>query len=194
MSFQVHSYDSLPHEKWTALSSNSILSSPEFASIWNVRGGEPVFLCLEKNDILTIGMAGMLFGSKFFRRFESMPDGLYGGVFTDESCTDEDRVRFIDGLLKFLRDNRIVRADIHGSSMPFDKYGFKRYESYSHILDIPEDGYVPPHRNIREHLRKANREENITAVFDNPERLSEFYELVRMTEKRPDIQLAEFFR
>ena len=141
-------------------------------------------MCLEKNDTLVVGMAGVLFGSRFFRRFESMPDGFAGGVFKGEECTDADMICFIDSILKYFKQYRIVRADIHSKFVPFDRYGFERYDSYSHVLDISGDEYIPPSRKIREHLRKADREESIIAIFDNPDRLDEFYELVRMTERR----------
>ncbi|MCX6825640.1 MAG: hypothetical protein NTV06_00015, partial [candidate division Zixibacteria bacterium] len=90
MSFKILSSDELPGEEWSLLTGDSFLSSPAFASLWEIFDGRAVFLVEEENGALKAGMAGVVFGRKYIRRFKSMPDGLYGGIFWAGGISDED--------------------------------------------------------------------------------------------------------
>ena len=79
MSLKIYSAEDLPENQWSILVKNSLYSSPEFARIWRTMNGREMFFMEDNNGEPAAGMTGIMFGRSFLSRFQSMPDGLYGG-------------------------------------------------------------------------------------------------------------------
>jgi len=168
------------------LTNNCVYVSPEFASVWRTMGGREVFLTQETDDGFLAGMAGIIFGSRLMPRFQSMPDGLPGGVFSSLECTPEQRDDFFRSFVSWMRSSRMIRADINNPPDIFNMVPFGRQETMSHIIDLKGETYSPPRREVRKQIRAARRREARVTMMNDEKYLKRFYELVIATEKRHD--------
>ena len=113
MPLKVYAAHDLPKAEWSKLAGNSIFSSPEFAIPWRTMGGREVFLAREESGMIRAGMAGVVFGRRFTRRFQSMPDGTFGGPFFSDPEDAAERNEFMVRIHDWLKSQGIIRADIH---------------------------------------------------------------------------------
>ncbi|MEW5924060.1 MAG: GNAT family N-acetyltransferase [Candidatus Zixiibacteriota bacterium] len=184
MSLKEFSSDNLPRDEWSRLTGNCIYVSPEFASVWRTAGGREIFLVLESDGVMQAGIAGVIFGKKFLRRCQSMPDGLPGGVFFSSECGEEQRLEFCRLFESWLKSNRFLRADINKPSFETGLNFFDRHEGETHIIDLSHETYVPPRREVRKQIRAAKRREARVTMLNDEKYLKRFYELVIETEHR----------
>lgn len=194
---KIYSSDDLPGGEWSSLTTNSIYSSPEFASLWRTMGNKEIFFLEEKGGKIEAGIAGVLFGKRFFRRFQSMADGLSGGPYFSERFPSGERRRFMETFFGWLKSERIIRADIHNPSADIDAMMFRRRETETHLITFDGESFVPPDSKVREHIRTGKRRGAEIVALDDEKYLDRFYELVLMTERRHHEKVRyplEFFR
>ncbi len=184
MAFRIFSIDDLPRLQWNELTNNSFLSSPDFASIWNLFGGTPLFPAIEENGLLLGGMAGVIFGPRYLRRFKSMPDSLYGGPFFLSGLDDGARNQFFNDLYDYLRSRKFIRIDIHNPPQELPLKWLTKHTPSTHILTLAGQSYSPPDAKLLSDLRHVQKENLKILPLDNEKYLDDFFQLVLETNRR----------
>jgi hypothetical protein len=184
MSFKIYSADDLPEADWSILTSGSFFSSPGFIRIWRTAGGRDVFFLRENQDRPEAGLAGVIFGRGFLARFQSAPDGLYGGPFFAAGCPDSTRRDFLRVVCDWMKDKRILRADIHNPQEPLNMEPMSRVDTFCHTVRLSEHYLDTIPRKVRKHIDIGKRRGGIIARMDDLKYLDAFYDLVVATEKR----------
>jgi hypothetical protein len=188
MSLKVFSAGDLPKDRWSSLTDNSIYSSPEFAAVWCTMGGRELFLAEELGGRIVAGMAGNVFGRKIFRRFQSMPDGISGGPFFADDCTLDQRGEFLHSVYAWLKNEKIIKADIHDPCCKMDTNLFRLHRARTHVISLDTENFRPPDEKISKHIRAAKRREGTLGVISSREQLAQFYELVGKTERQHGVR------
>lgn len=184
MSLKIYSAENLPKETWSHLTDNSFLSSPEFAQVWRTMRGREVFLAEEDDRGIRAGMAGVVFGTKYLRRYHSMPDGTSGGPFFRTDLNQEAKDEFIQSVIVWLKSEGIIRADVNNPLSEISTRTFRRRQAETHVITLSDESYRPPDSGIRKHIRTGIRRQGQIASLDDPKYLEEFYRLVILTERR----------
>jgi Acetyltransferase (GNAT) domain len=197
MAFHIYSAKDLPLEAWSLLTGNSFFASPAFASLWETFGGHEVFLADEEQGILKAGMAGIVFGRKYLRRFRSMPEGFYGGIYWSDTVSEMEKGQFIASFEKYLKKEKFIRADIHNPPSPFHAAAFAERTASTHILHLENNSYEYSNPNMTRYIRHARKEGDFRiAVLDDENYLDGFYRLVLATCRRHNVRprySREFF-
>jgi len=198
MAFHIYSAKDLPLEAWSSLTGNSFFASPAFASLWEVFGGSELFLADEEQGVLKAGMAGIVFGRKYLRRFQSMPEGLYGGIYWNDAVSEMEKRQFIASFENYLKKEKFIRADIYNPSPPFHAAAFEERTESTHILHLENTPNKFPNRRMERYIRHARNEGDIRVVTLNDESyLEDFYHLVLATSRRHNSKprySREFFK
>jgi len=197
MNFGILPVDALPRDQWDDLTDNSFLSSPDFASIWRVFGGEPAFFIAEENRILLAGLAGVTFGPRYLKRFKSMPNSLYGGPFFSPDLGNHAREEFLRLFLVYLHAHRFIRVDIHNSPDELESDWLVKNPLTTHIIRLDGNKYSPPDPNVLSDLRRAQKENLKVSILNDESYLDDFHRLVIETCRRLNIKSRypkEFYR
>jgi len=184
MAIEIVSENNLDYDEWAELTDDRFMVSPGFASVWRARGGEPVFFIERENNRIRAGISGVIFGTGPFRRYESMPEGLYGGQYFFKDCTDEDKRSFLDKFCNFLGSNKIVRALIHRPMHEIKSSIFRQKTCSTHEIHLDEGGYRPSDSKVRKHIRASKERGGRIERLDREEDIERFYELAVLTKKR----------
>jgi hypothetical protein len=184
MSFRVYSCDNLPGQEWANLTADSLLSSPGFLSLWRIFGGREIYLAEEIEGKLVAGMAGAVFGGKFLSRFQSMPEGLYGGVFYATDIPEGVKGQFNESLSGFLRSQKYIRADIYNPPFEFSTESFICREATAHIISLAGGSYEVPNERVRRYIRHAKKVNLEVTALNDEKYLDDFYRLVTAVGKR----------
>jgi len=184
MALKIYSADNLSVHQWSVLTKNSLYYSPEFVSLWRTMKGRDIFFVEEEGEQLLAGMAGVIFGRSYLSRFQSMPDGVYGGPCFSENCTVEQKQRFIDSVLDWLRSKKTMRIDIHNPPEDIENINFQRGDMPTRIIPIEEKSFEPPDNKIRKHIRTGKRRGAVVSIFNNAGSLDDFFKLVEETSSR----------
>lgn len=192
MPLKIFSDKSLPREEWSYLTNNSIYVSPEFVSIWKTKNGRAVFFADESNGKLRAGMAGVIFGKRFLKRFQSMPDSLNGGPFYIPGYDSKRKSEFIEAVFNRLKSLNIIRADITNPGEKITSPVFKEFRMSTHVIQLEGDSYQPPSRKVRGDVRAGKSRGAVVRVFDDPEYLEASYQLSCQTGKRFNRKKPEF--
>lgn len=194
MPFTLFSTAELPRAKWAQLTSGSLFSSPEFASLWTTVGGTPLFFAEEERGELKAGMASVSFGSGFGRRLRSMPEGLYGGPFYSSGISENERDNFVSSLVRFLKGQHYLRADIFNPALPVVNPAFRQKEHATQILDLTAPVSADSKRDAE--IRHGIKQGGIVAVFKYQPYAEQFFRLVKGNLQRSGRKLKltpEFF-
>ena len=181
-SLKIYSGETPDREKWGALAEKSLISSPDFVSIWQSDKIRPIFFTLEEDGRILAGMAGVQSGGRLMPRFESMIDGLAGGVHAIDD-NPEIKLGLLKRALDYFRENRYFRATIHNQESNLDMPGFKISTHTTHILNI-SDPAINRDPKIDEHIRTGERRGAQIVAFDNPDWLDSFQKLILQTADR----------
>jgi len=172
----------LPRAKWAELSTGSLFSSPEFASLWMTVGGTPIFFADVDNGEFRAGMAAVSFGSGFGKRLRSMPEGLYGGPFYNSTVGESDRNGFVSSLVHYLRRRRYMRADIFNPAEAISNPAFRRREHSTQILDLTAPEATDSKREAE--IRHGMKQGGEVAAFDYDRYSEQFFRLARANLQR----------
>ena len=197
MAFKIYSENDIHREEWSALTGNTFFVSPDFASLWRAKKGEPVYCVDDVNGVIRAGMTGVICGRSPLRRYDSMPDGFFGGPYFTADYNEENKQRFIVGIEEYIRSRKIIRATI---SRPVCRMNLSKFNSHkltAHVLKLEDDVYRPPRREVRKHIRGSKERGGRVERFEREEELERFYKLAVVTKKRHGQKPAyplEFFR
>ncbi len=158
---------------------------PSFAELWRAKGGRPTAWLVESNSEPIAVLPGVEFGHRPYLRFQSMPDGGYGGVLWFSGVSPDDRMAIQTELLAAV--TRVGYAKVY----IFDFYtslcgtgGFYRRTGATTLVDIEGPLWEPPDRKLLAQAHKAEREGIQVRNFDWASHAAGFLTLVRLTERR----------
>jgi len=178
------SAENLPRQSWSALTRDSVYSSPEFARLWRTMNGRERFYICEPVDKPPAGMAGIVFGRGFLKRFQSMPEGFEGGPFFEKGCDNNFREQFKTEIIRKLKSELIIKADIHNpQEIEFDDV-FEKTEYKRHLIHLHQKPHLPPRREVVKQIRAARKREARVTLFNDKKYLDEIFRLVIKTERR----------
>ena len=179
-----HSLTDLPADVIDDRIGDSVLASRGFMSLWQSQGGTPVAWTAEEGNTVVAILPGVEFGMAGVRRFQSMPDGLYTRVFTDDNA-GQSRGYLASQLVRAVRAygySKIFLYDFYGHLEECE--GFDSVEHETSVVDISSPEWQPPDKKLQSEIRKAERE-GITITSIEPGRhLGKFLALMRETETR----------
>ncbi|UCD93665.1 MAG: hypothetical protein JSU69_07795, partial [Candidatus Zixiibacteriota bacterium] len=148
MPLKIYAAHDLPKTEWSKLTGNSIFSSPEFAVLWRTIGGREIFLAREESGAIKAGMAGVVFGGRFIRRFQSMPDGTFGGPYFRDPDDAAEKSGFMTLIHGWLKSQRIISADIHRPCSKIETNIFERRETTTQTVSLDGGVYEPPNSKV----------------------------------------------
>lgn len=166
------------------LITNSFFSSKSFIDLWKTKNSNGVIWVAEDNDTILAVLPGIEFGFKPFCRFQSMPDGCYGGIFTNLHITfDHDKVK--KQLLKQILNYGYIKLYINDfyNSIPIVENS-PHFTIQTQIIDLNKNIEIPSDKKIQSEIRKAERENIIIENFDINKHFNKFLILMNQTEKR----------
>lgn len=166
-----------------ALSEGSFFASSAFAGLWAAQGGRPVLWVVEDEGALVAALPGVEFGRASLTRFQSMPDGCYGGVLTmPEARSQGDRwARVVLDALVERRYLKTFLVDFYGSLPDDDR--FETCCEQTTLVDIDET-WSPRDKKLLSQIRAAERHGIEVVPFDWARDAAKFLEMVKLTEKR----------
>ena len=147
----------IPADAWNLLTINSIFASPEFLSVWRSLGGRPRFIICEKENKLVGGLAGVIFGRGFLRRFESIPRGFTGGIHFSRDADESLREEIKDNIEAVLHAAGFMRIVINCGEKTVQLSEFETKQTTTHRIDIESFPHYPPNKKIRQHLNSISR-------------------------------------
>lgn len=179
------------------LAGRRFFASMGFAALWRQLGGRPVVWLVETDGRVAAALPGVEFGRGPLTRFQSMPDGCYGGLLVDPGLA-ADRLPIGRAAISALTRHRYAKAfvfDFYGTIDDPSPFGATWEETT--LLDIAAPGWLPPDRKLHAQVRKAEREGIRLERFDWRRHHERFLPLMNGTEfrhgRRPTYS-ADFFR
>jgi len=154
MAVKTYSLQNLPVDQWRELIGDSLLSSPEFLSLWCTPGGRGEVVCDERNGQFVSGMAGVIFGNGFLGRFESMPRSLPGGLFFAGNLDEQQRRDSARRIIAAISGKGHLRMVINSTDRIFGELGFSKKIMSTHTIELK--GFTPG-KKVQEHMRAADR-------------------------------------
>jgi hypothetical protein len=167
-----------------AFTRDSFFASPGFASLWVHRGGRPVVWSAEVGGILAAVLPGVEFGRGPLARFASMPDGCYGGVFTNADL-DGARDRVCTALMEAVARRRYAKSfifDFYAATPSHRCFCDHHHEAY--VADLGGSAWRPPDPKLRSQIRHAEREGLRVVPLDWDRHGGRFWDLVVGTSRR----------
>jgi len=196
MACKTYSEKDIPQNKWNTLTGNSFFASPPFVSLWRAKKGEPLYYLDEEDGDIKAGIAGVVFGKYLFKRYDSMPDGLYGGPYFTTEYTTEQRQKFFASFEEYLKRKNIIRANINKPSVKIDSGMFKIQTALEHVLELSEQSYHPLKRGIGTDVRGSWKRGTRIEIFESETDLDRLYYLAEESARRQGRKLIypkEFF-
>jgi hypothetical protein len=184
MSLEIFSIQSLPRREWDCLTANSFLSSADFAGLWSLFAGRPVFLAKTENGKMIGGMTGVIFGRSFYGRFKSMPDGLAGGPIMREGVDKEKGKELIEEIIGYFEKKRFARVDIYSPIEKITDDFFQKRQNTTQIIMFENGKYQPSDSEVPRHIRHGQKEGGVVSEKIEERDLGQFYELVEETSSR----------
>ena len=166
------------------LSGDSFFASPLFADLWTTKGGRPVVWYLKDGEQIVAALPGVEFGKLFWKRFMSMPDGCYGGVFCHPD-QETRRPHLVRKLLDTVLEAGYMRTflfDFEGNLGHDERFEIMELETA--LVDISRPDWLPPDKKLQSQIRKAEREGIVVQPMDWDRHGGRFMEMMALTEKR----------
>lgn len=163
---------------------DSFFASSTFARLWETKGGRPVVHYLQEGGDIVAVLPGVEFGRLFYKRFMSMPDGCYGGVYCHPDHLNRQQ-EFNGLLLDSLLDAGYLRTFIFDFEGKLEKDSrFEEIKLQTNLVDISNPGWLPPDKKLQAQIRKAEREGIEVQMMDWSKFGDRFMKLMELTEKR----------
>jgi len=158
-------FTEVPAERYRLLTGDAFFVSPAFAGLWRAREGEPCVWCADRDGDLVAVLPGVEFRRGPVRRFASMPDGCYGGVFVAAEA-EAERHLWVRALLAALaRRYAIVDVfDFRRAMGPVPGYVQQPCEARLVTLSGPD--WMPADPTLVHQAQKAAREGIRIEPFD----------------------------
>jgi len=197
MPLQIFNINNLPVEDWNILTGNSIYSSTQFIEIFKNLNGRELFICDICEGKLMAGIAGVMFGGRFLRRFQSLPDSLIGGFYFDPQYSDDEKEKFVNDFALWLKSMSVIRADINCSSIVLNSRYFLQRKLGTHIISIKDLNYEIRDKKLKEHIRAGIRRETQISEFKDSTQFESFICLTEKTYARHKVAAkynSDFFK
>ena len=167
-----------------SLGKDSFFASGTFARLWETKGGCPVVYYLQEGNDIVAYLPGVEFGPWFLRRFMSMPDGCYGGVFCHPDHLAH-RAEFTGRLLDKVLSAKYIRTFIFDfdGDIAQDKR-FNEIPLQTTLVNISNPDWLPPDKKLQSQIRKAEREGIVVQGMDWLQHGDGFMKLMELSEKR----------
>jgi hypothetical protein len=192
-----HALKDVPPAAYDRLIGSSFFASRGFVELWSARGGRPVVWTATRDGAIAAILPGVEFGVWPLRRFTSMPDGCYGGVFTDPAFGPE-RDALAAELLGAIDRGRYARIHVFDFSGTLPSHpGFRMTTGVTTLVDIGAPDWHPPDAELCAQIRKAERDGTRIERFDAARHLTRFLALSSATDRRHGIgprYSREFYR
>jgi lipid II:glycine glycyltransferase (peptidoglycan interpeptide bridge formation enzyme) len=166
------------------LTSDSLLQSNSFASLWNNSGGEVVYWVAWMGSEVVALLPGVEFGIYPIKRFQAMPDGLGSRILLrdkDTTLHDKATSAILDAITKagYLKVHitdfdSCLRMPTTYSVLPCS----------TTVIDISTEDWMPPDKKLRSELHKAERENVKIKPFCFESHMKDFMHLMVDTEQR----------
>jgi hypothetical protein len=166
------------------LCGDSFFASGTFARLWETKGGCPVVYYLQDGSDIVAVLPGVEFGRFFLKRFMSMPDGCYGGVFCHPDHLPRKK-QFIKILLDAVLGAGYIRTfvfDFEGDIEQDSRFDEIKLETT--LVDISNPDWLPPDKKLQSQIRKAEREGIVVQEMAWRQHGGRFMKLMELTEKR----------
>ncbi|MBD3331275.1 GNAT family N-acetyltransferase [candidate division GN15 bacterium] len=179
-----HTPSSALADQLVPLAHDSLLASDSFLQLFTHLAGHPVWWIATENDQLLAALPGVEFGNRWFRRFQSLPDGLYSRLcLAPES--KERAEELSHGLLQAILAYGYTKAYIYDYYFDFPSLPQWRHRDLiTQHVEIPSPDWMPPNRQLRTEIRKADREGIEVHNFDSSRHMDGFMDLVDGTARR----------
>ncbi|RKX20295.1 MAG: hypothetical protein DRP51_05945 [Candidatus Zixiibacteriota bacterium] len=184
MPYKIYSDKDISLKEWDTLTGNSFFASIGFASLWRALDGEPLYYLDEESGKIKAGIGGIVFGKYLFKRYDSMPDGLFGGPFFTPDYDAEKRKKFLASFEKYIKRNNFIRANINRPSVDLGSNMFKIQTAFEHVLELSEQGYRPRRRAVGTDIRGAERRGTRVELLESETDLERLSELARASARR----------
>ena len=197
MAYTNYSDREISEEQWSHLTGNSFFSSPQFLSIWRSKKGRPLYYLDEQNGKINAGIGGVVFGNGFFKRFDSMPDGLFGGPYFVSDYDTIKQQQFLSSFENYLVSNNFLRANINKPSANIDSKIFQTQTAREHVLELSKQGSQPLPRGIGTDVRGSKKRGARVELFESDSDLVRLSILAKSSAKRQGrkfIYPPEFFK
>jgi hypothetical protein len=166
------------------LLNDSFFSSKSFIDVWEAENGKGVVWTVENNQDILAVIPGIEFGYKPFCRFQSMPDGCYGGIILNPNIEFNQNI-IVNKLLKRILDygyQKLYIHDFYDTIPPNDNY--HAFVIQTRNIDLSKQSEVPLNKKLQSEIRKAKRENVIIEMFHREKHFDKFIALMKQTEKR----------
>ena len=163
----------------------TFFASPGFVNLWRTVGGEPVYWIVRtEGDYIIAFLPGIEFGMKWLRRFQSMPDGCYGGLFLSPNRRKE-RSAIAEQLMSTLAKAGYTKVFLTDFYKCLERHGgFQFDECETTLVKITGPDWKPPDKKLQQEIRKAVREGIEVQRFNPDCHFKSFLKLMEQTEKR----------
>lgn len=165
------------------LTGNSFYRSLEFLSLWRAMNGRTFFWLIEDDNALAGVLPGVEFGSGWFKRFQSGPDGCYGGLVVDSDCKGSSEL-ILKSLASSLKKEKYAKLIINDF--------FHTLDNIEHLISSRQSTMVAdisspnwqPHQSVTRGANKALREGIKVVEFNMADHFESFMTLMESTERR----------
>ena len=152
-------------DRCRAITGGAFFVSRGFAELWRARGGEPCIWCAEAEGVLVAALPGVEFRRGPLRRFTSMPDGCYGGVFVAPEAAPES-ARIARTLLAALT-RRYAIADVFDFRRALARApGYEHRTCEARLITLTGPHWTPADPTLVQQSQKARREGICIERFD----------------------------
>ncbi len=177
-----------PIELIDRLAGYYFFSSTAFAKLWESMGGKPVYWVVEGNGRTIAILPGVEFGTKMFRRFQTMPNGCYGQIlYNDLAETSREAVSAC--MISRIRNEKYAKIfinDFHSTCADAPGYNVQGCSTY--VVDISSPDWQPPDSKLRQQIHKAEKEGIEIVPFSPTRHISGFMQLVTLHEERRKVK------
>jgi hypothetical protein len=171
-------------EKIKELISDSFFSSKSFFELWEGQNGKGIVWTVEDNNSILAVLPGIEFGLKPFCRFQSMPDGCFGGIIINQNIEFDHNI-VINRLLEQIFKYGYLKAYIFDYFKTFptpDSY--KTFNIQTQFIDLRKSNDIPQERKLKSEIKKAQNENVKIVKFDKEIHIDKFITLMKHTEER----------
>ncbi len=196
MAYKIISEEDISQKEWGELSGNSFFASPQFVSLWRGKKGKPLYYLDEENGKIIAGIVGIVSGKGYLKRFDSMPDGLFGGPYFAPDYDKEKQQKFFTSFEKYIKENNYIRANINKPLKSISSNMFQVQTALEHVLELSDQGSQPLPRGIGTDVRGSMKRGSRVELFDSEGDIDRLYYLAQSSAKRQGRKMnysKEFF-
>lgn len=129
-------------------------------------------------------MAGVIFGKSIWARYQSMPDGLYGGPFHQHHMDSSRKTLFDRKFHSWINSRQFLRIDIHNPPGPMNLPGFKANEAEYHLLSLDRKPLQPPRKSVTKHIRTGEKRGGRVCLIEDRSQIDDLFAIIEKAAKK----------